>query len=268
MYPATDNHKRTLMIALPEDLSSLLRQSSRRWLVTGAAGFIGSNLVEALLAAGQDVVGLDNFATGHQRNLDEVARLVPGAGERFTMIQGDIRDRDACAKAVEGVDVVLHQAALGSVPRSLADPLTSHDVNVTGFLNMLDAARLAGVTRFIYAASSSTYGDSPDLPKREDKIGNPLSPYAVPASDDLSRSIAPYLERHDAILLENHGALTYGHDLQSAWFKMEALDYYAKVVYLAAAYGGPREFSQAEVDKLIELKRTRFPSPGRHPFIP
>ena len=134
MYPATDNHKRTLMIALPEDLSSLLRQSSRRWLVTGAAGFIGSNLVEALLAAGQDVVGLDNFATGHQRNLDEVARLVPGAGERFTMIQGDIRDRDACAKAVEGVDVVLHQAALGSVPRSLADPLTSHDVNVTGFL--------------------------------------------------------------------------------------------------------------------------------------
>ena len=150
------------------------------WLVTGAAGFIGSNLVEALLAAGQQVVGLDNFATGHQRNLDEVESLAPdGFDARFRMIRGDIRDRSACEQAVDGVDIVLHQAALGSVPRSLADPVTSHDVNVTGFINMLDAARLAGVGRFVYAASSSTYGDSTELPKREDKIGAPLSPYAA-----------------------------------------------------------------------------------------
>jgi len=126
------------------------------------------------------VVGLDNFATGHQRNLDEIGRLVPGGyGERFRMIEGDIRDRACCQGAVERVDFVIHQAALGSVPRSIADPLTSHDVNITGFLNMLDAARLAGIGRFIYAASSSTYGDSPELPKREERIGNPLSPYAA-----------------------------------------------------------------------------------------
>ena len=126
------------------------------------------------------MVGLDNFATGHRRNLDELQADAPGQFERsLRFIEGDIRDREACAAAVAGVDVVLHQAALGSVPRSLADPLTSHDVNVTGFVNMLDAARRADVTRFVYAASSSTYGDSPDLPKREDRIGSPLSPYAV-----------------------------------------------------------------------------------------
>jgi UDP-N-acetylglucosamine 4-epimerase len=126
------------------------------------------------------VIGLDNFATGHQRNLDEVERLVPTAySDRFRMICGDIRDRDTCEGAVQGVDFVLHQAALGSVPRSIADPITSHDVNVTGFLNMLDAARRAGVKRFVYAASSSTYGDSPDLPKQEERIGAPMSPYAV-----------------------------------------------------------------------------------------
>ena len=147
------------------------------YIVTGAAGFIGSNLVECLLAAGQDVIGLDNFATGYQRNVDEAEEAV-GSG-RLTMISADIRDRSACAAAVEKVDVVLHQAALGSVPRSLVDPLTTHDTNVTGFLNMLDAARLAGVSRFIYAASSSTYGDEPKLPKVEDRIGNPLSPYAA-----------------------------------------------------------------------------------------
>jgi len=148
--------------------------------VTGAAGFIGSNLVEALLAASQQVVGLDNFSTGHQRNLDELATIAPGPfGDSFRMINADIRDRAACEAAVDGVDYVLHQAALGSVPRSIADPMTSHDVNVTGFLNMLDAARRAGVQRFVYAASSSTYGDSPDLPKREDRIGAPLSPYAA-----------------------------------------------------------------------------------------
>ena len=162
---------------LPVDLFDALRSAQRRWLVTGAAGFIGSNLVECLLAASQDVVGLDNFATGHQRNVDE-AQEAGGTG-RLTMIDGDIRDRSACQAAVKGVDVVLHQAALGSVPRSLADPLTTHDTNITGFLNMLEAARTAGASRFIYAASSSTYGDEPNLPKVEDRIGNPLSPYAV-----------------------------------------------------------------------------------------
>jgi len=162
---------------LSDDLSNQLRSESRRWLVTGAAGFIGSNIVECLLSAGQEVVGLDNFSTGYQRNVDEAA---DGAGQgRLQMITADIRDRDACRAAVEGVDIVLHQAALGSVPRSMDDPLTSHDVNVTGFINMLDAARQAGVERFVYAASSSTYGDDPDLPKVEDRIGDPLSPYAA-----------------------------------------------------------------------------------------
>lgn len=165
---------------LDPTLDDVLRATPRRWLVTGAAGFIGSNLVECLLGAGQEVVGLDNFATGHQRNLDEVAAAVGVAGqERFRFVAGDIRDRAACEAAVAGVDVVLHQAALGSVPRSIAEPLASHDANVTGFVNMLDAARRAGVDRFIYAASSSTYGDEPNLPKREDRIGAPLSPYAV-----------------------------------------------------------------------------------------
>ncbi len=164
----------------PDDLASRLSSVGGRWLVTGAAGFIGSNLIETLLGAGQEVTGLDNFATGHRANLDEVRAKVGGdRWSRFELVEADIRDRDACARAVEGVDFVLHQAALGSVPRSLADPLTSHDVNVTGFVNMIDAARLAGVKRFVYAASSSTYGDEPNLPKREDRIGNPLSPYAA-----------------------------------------------------------------------------------------
>ena len=162
---------------LPGDLFDQLRSEPRRWLVTGAAGFIGSNLVECLLSANQDVVGLDNFATGYQRNLDEASDAA-GYG-RLRMITADIRDRDACGAAVDGVDIVLHQAALGSVPRSMADPLTTHDVNVTGFVNMLDAARQAGIERFVYAASSSTYGDEPTLPKIEERIGNPLSPYAA-----------------------------------------------------------------------------------------
>ena len=163
-----------------QDIASRLSTISGRWLVTGAAGFIGSNLVEALLCAGQQVIGLDNFATGHRRNLDEVrASVGEERWSRFQLIEADIRDRDSCARAVDGVEFVLHQAALGSVPRSLADPLTSHDVNVTGFVNMLEAARLAGVRRFVYAASSSTYGDEPNLPKREERIGNPLSPYAA-----------------------------------------------------------------------------------------
>lgn len=167
-------------VDLPDDLASRLSGVSGRWLVTGAGGFIGSNIVEALLASGQEVVGLDNFATGHRSNLDEVQATVGDAySAHFQLIEADIRDRDSCARAVDGVDYVLHQAALGSVPRSIADPLTSHDVNVTGFVNMLDAARIAGVKRFVYAASSSTYGDEPNLPKREERIGNPLSPYAA-----------------------------------------------------------------------------------------
>jgi UDP-N-acetylglucosamine 4-epimerase len=163
-----------------EDLRSVLRSAPKTWLVTGVAGFIGSNLLESLLDLDQHVVGLDNFATGHQRNLDEVAALV---GEerwsRFRFIRGDIRNQQDCQAACEGVDFVLHQAALGSVPRSLADPITTNAVNVDGFLNMLVAARDAKVRRFVYAASSSTYGDHPALPKIEDRIGAPLSPYAV-----------------------------------------------------------------------------------------
>lgn len=160
---------------LPDTLSQRLAERPRRWLVTGAAGFIGSNLVEALLEAGQEVVGLDNYSTGHRENIVAAA----GAKHRFRMIEGDIRDRDACAEAITNCDVVLHQAALGSVPRSIVDPLASHDSNVTGFLNILEAARQAGLTRFVYAASSSTYGDHEALPKVEENIGNPLSPYAA-----------------------------------------------------------------------------------------
>lgn len=173
------------------DLIDQLRGRTRRWLITGVAGFIGSNLLEALLALDQDVVGLDDFSTGHRRNLDEVRTLVgPDRWARFRMIEGDIRDRATCQSAVEGVEIILHQAALGSVPRSIDEPLTAHDVNVTGFLNLLEAARLGGVSRFIYAASSSTYGDEPTLPKREELIGAPLSPYAVTKlADELYASV-------------------------------------------------------------------------------
>ena len=167
---------------LPAGLDPLaeLAARPRRWLVTGSAGFIGSHLVEALLRAGQEVVGLDNFATGFQRNLDEVRAAVgEQAWARHRFIEGDIVDPATCARACEGVDLVLHQAALGSVPRSLADPLRTHAVNATGFLNMLVGARDAGCARFVFAASSSTYGDHPGLPKVEERIGNPLSPYAV-----------------------------------------------------------------------------------------
>lgn len=145
-------------------------------LVTGGAGFIGSNLCEALLRRGDEVVCLDNFATGHIENL---LPLIEEFKERFTLIVGDIRKLDDCRKAVSGVEYVLHEAALGSVPRSINDPITTNEVNISGFMNMLVAARDAGVKRFVYAASSSTYGDSKTLPKVEDKIGRPLSPYAV-----------------------------------------------------------------------------------------
>lgn len=157
-----------------------LRASPAKWLVTGCAGFIGSNLLETLLKLDQHVVGLDNFATGHQRNLDEVRDSVTAdQWARFMLIEGDICDLSACQKAMAGVDYVLHQAALGSVPRSLKDPITTNNVNIGGFLNMLVAARDAKVKTFVYAASSSTYGDHPALPKVEENIGNPLSPYAV-----------------------------------------------------------------------------------------
>ncbi|PQJ44946.1 LPS biosynthesis protein WbpP [Vibrio campbellii] len=163
-----------------EQIQQELLESPKTWLVTGVAGFIGSNLLEKLLKLNQTVVGLDNFATGHQHNLDEVKSLVSEAQwDRFTFIEGDIREPNACQQAVQGVDYVLHQAALGSVPRSIADPLTTNAANITGFLNMLDAARQEEVKSFTYAASSSTYGDHPALPKVEENIGNPLSPYAV-----------------------------------------------------------------------------------------
>jgi len=161
-------------------LVATLRASPKTWLITGVAGFIGSNLLETLLKLDQHVVGLDNFATGYQRNLSEVQGLVtPAQWRRFQFIEGDIRKLEHCATACTGVDYVLHQAALGSVPRSLADPIATNATNIDGFLNMLLAARNAGVASFTYAASSSTYGDHPALPKVEDAIGKPLSPYAV-----------------------------------------------------------------------------------------
>ncbi|QQB37094.1 Vi polysaccharide biosynthesis UDP-N-acetylglucosaminuronic acid C-4 epimerase TviC [Achromobacter deleyi] len=163
-----------------ESVTRELAAAPRKWLVTGCAGFIGSNLLETLLKLNQTVTGLDNFATGHQRNLDEVqASVTPEQWARLTFIEGDIRDLEACRRAVQGVDFVLHQAALGSVPRSLKDPITTNEVNIGGFLNMLVAARDAEVKSFVYAASSSTYGDHPALPKVEENIGKPLSPYAV-----------------------------------------------------------------------------------------
>jgi len=157
-----------------------LPSQPQTWLITGVAGFIGSNLLEQLLKLNQRVVGLDNFETGYQRNLDEVqVQVSPEQWAGFTFIEGDIRNPDDCHKACAGVDYVLHQAALGSVPRSINDPVTTNATNISGFLNMLVAARDANVHSFTYAASSSTYGDHPALPKVEENIGNPLSPYAV-----------------------------------------------------------------------------------------
>ncbi|ATC85295.1 NAD-dependent epimerase/dehydratase family protein [Pseudoalteromonas arctica] len=167
-----------------EQIKVELLSSPKTWLVTGVAGFIGSNLLEHLLKLNQKVVGLDNFATGHQHNLDEVKGLVTAEQwQGFNFIEGDIRNYQDCETALanngEDVDYVLHQAALGSVPRSIADPVTTNAANITGFLNMLQAAKEANVKSFTYAASSSTYGDHPALPKVEENIGNPLSPYAV-----------------------------------------------------------------------------------------
>ncbi|MCP4129350.1 MAG: NAD-dependent epimerase/dehydratase family protein [Gammaproteobacteria bacterium] len=178
-----------------QQLQQHLRSNQYTWLVTGVAGFIGSNLLENLLVLNQKVVGLDNFETGYQHNIDQAIQdattaltvgqdkqSVPGNApnpDNFTLIEGNIKDPETCHKACAGVDFVLHQAALGSVPRSIEDPIRTNGANIDGFLNMLVAARDAKVKRFVYAASSSTYGDHPDLPKVEDNIGNPLSPYAV-----------------------------------------------------------------------------------------
>jgi UDP-N-acetylglucosamine 4-epimerase len=163
-----------------ETILNQLSTAPKTWLVTGVAGFIGSNLLEHLLKLDQRVVGLDNFATGHQHNLDEVkAQVSPEQWQNFSFIEGDIRKPEDCQKACQSVNYVLHQAALGSVPRSINDPVTTDGTNIGGFLNMLVAARDANVESFTYAASSSTYGDHPALPKVEENIGKPLSPYAV-----------------------------------------------------------------------------------------
>jgi UDP-N-acetylglucosamine 4-epimerase len=165
-----------------EAVRAELVQQPATWLVTGAAGFIGSHLVEELLRLNQKVIGLDNFATGHLENIVEVRDAVGDAGQNLTFLVGDIADLETCRNAVQGVDYVLHQAALGSVPRSIEDPLASHRANVDGFLNMLVAARDVGVKGFVYASSSSVYGDDPNQPKVEGQEGAPLSPYALTKS--------------------------------------------------------------------------------------
>jgi UDP-N-acetylglucosamine 4-epimerase len=175
-----------------------LSRSPRRFLVTGAAGFIGSNIVETLLGLGQDVVAFDNYKTGYKRNL---SFSDPSLSPALTIIDGDTRDLDACMKAANGVDAIIHQAALGSVPRSIENPIASHDHNVNGFLNILWAARENAVPRVVYASSSSVYGDNPDLPKVEDAIGNPLSPYA------LTKSINEQFAR---VFARNYGLNTIG----------------------------------------------------------
>jgi len=163
-----------------EEFEQSLRQKPRRWLVTGAAGFIGSHLVERLLELDQTVLGLDNFATGRRENLAQVKKAVGAARwKKFRLLEGDIRSRATCKEACAGAEYVLHQAALGSVPASLDDPLAAHDANVTGFVNVLQAAREAQVRRVVYAGSSAVYGDHPGAPSVEDQIGQALSPYAV-----------------------------------------------------------------------------------------
>ena len=163
-----------------EALKTQLLKTPNKWLITGVAGFIGSHLLEELLNLDQEVVGIDNFATGHHRNLQEVKNLVSNEKwERFVFLEGDICNYTECQNVIKGIDHVLHQAALGSVPRSLENPINTNATNITGFLNMLEVSRLEKVASFTYAASSSTYGNHPDLPKLEENIGNPLSPYAV-----------------------------------------------------------------------------------------
>ena len=167
-----------------DDVCADLVNSPRRCLVTGVAGFIGSALLERLLDLGQSVVGVDNFITGHKHNIDDVLKINPDEKLQFKFIEGDLRDPEVAAKAVKNVDIVLHQAALGSVPRSIKDPIASHEHNVNGFLNVLNAAREAGVQRFVFASSSSVYGDHPGLPKVEERTGRLLSPYAATKRTD------------------------------------------------------------------------------------
>ncbi|WP_428265234.1 SDR family oxidoreductase [Haliangium sp.] len=184
-----------------QDVRDALQAEPKRWLVTGVAGFIGSALLEELLGLGQTVVGLDNFVTGHRANLDDVRALRPEAAERFTFIEGDICDPEACQRAADGVDYVLHQAALGSVPRSIKEPLRSHAANVNGFLQVMFAARDAGAKRVVYASSSSVYGDHPGLPKVEERIGRQLSPYAVTKRVD---------ELYAGVIQDSYGLETVG----------------------------------------------------------
>jgi UDP-N-acetylglucosamine 4-epimerase len=168
-----------------EETRQQLSNAPRRWLVTGVAGFIGSNLLQKLLELGQEVVGIDDFATGKRANLDEVRGLVrPEQWAGFRFIEGDVASATTCREALAGVNAILHQAALGSVPRSIEEPLASNEANITGSLTLLEEARRAGVHRFVYASSSSVYGDDPRLPKREDEVGEPLSPYAVTKATD------------------------------------------------------------------------------------
>tara|TARA_B100000212_G_scaffold209241_1_gene157997 strand:+ start:34318 stop:35343 length:1026 start_codon:yes stop_codon:yes gene_type:complete len=158
----------------------ILKNDPKNWLITGVAGFIGSNILELLLKLEQNVIGIDNFSTGKLSNLNQLEKTMePNLWKNFTFIEGDIRDYELCKRGCKEVEIVLHQAALGSVPRSIKNPLMTNDVNISGFLNVLESAKNEGVKSFIYAASSSTYGDHPDLPKVENIIGNPLSPYAV-----------------------------------------------------------------------------------------
>jgi UDP-N-acetylglucosamine/UDP-N-acetylgalactosamine 4-epimerase len=184
----------------PLELTSTLSKRNS-WLVTGAAGFIGSNLCEFLVRHGQRVVALDNFLTGHEKNILEITQIAKECNADFTFIHGDIRNFATCKEAMHGTDYVLHQAALGSVPRSIADPLASHAVNVDGFLNMLNAARESKIKRFVYASSSSVYGDHPDLPKIESKTGQVLSPYAATKAIN---------ELYAAVFHRNYGLETVG----------------------------------------------------------
>ena len=184
------------------NISGQLKNSSQTWLITGVAGFIGSNLLEKLLNLNQKVIGLDNLSTGVKLNLDEVqSNVLEGHWKNFTFVEGDICDLDLCKDTCKKVDHILHQAALGSVPRSIVNPINSNEANVTGFLNMLDTARKAEINSFTYASSSSVYGDHPDLPKQEFKIGKPLSPYA------LTKSIN---EEYSSIFYKNYGFSSIG----------------------------------------------------------
>jgi UDP-N-acetylglucosamine/UDP-N-acetylgalactosamine 4-epimerase len=179
------------VIAAPfSSLRNELLSAPRVWLVTGVAGFIGSNLLAELLALGQTVIGLDNFSTGHRSNLDDVLAGPSAQNPRLKMLEGDIRDLETCRAACNGVDYVLHHAALGSVPWSMDDPLRTNAVNVDGFVNMLVAAKDAGVKRVVYASSSAVYGDTPDHPQLEDRLGRPLSPYAASKATNETYALA------------------------------------------------------------------------------